>query len=86
MFYEKDNFGFSAIVSIAHGLALGNIYGDEESKKVSTLSSRRLRRVGSNDVADVLLEIWEEKLLSVRHSVRNSVRTLVRHSAWLMPR
>jgi len=60
MFYEKDNFGFSAIMSIAQGLALGNIYGDEESKKVFDAIVEKVREGGKHDVADALLEIWRK--------------------------
>ena len=58
MFYEKDNFGSSPIMSIAQGLSLGNIYGDEESKKVFDAIVEKVREGGKHDVADVLLEIW----------------------------
>jgi len=60
MFYEKDNFGFSAIAYIVESLSLGDIYEDEESKEVFDAIVEKVREGGKHDVADALLEIRRE--------------------------
>jgi len=60
MFYEKDNGGFSPIMSIVQDLALCDIYEDEKSKEVFDAIVEKVREGGKHDVADALLEIWRE--------------------------
>ena len=58
MFYEKDNFGLSAIAYIVVGLTCCLIHGGKEVKETVDAIVEKVRESGKHDVADALLEIW----------------------------
>jgi len=60
MFYEKNNFGISAIAYIVDGLACCVIHRGKEIKETVDAIIEKVREDGKHDVADALLEIWRK--------------------------
>ena len=62
MFYEKNNFGLSAIAYIVDGLACCVIHRGKEIKETVDAIIEKVREDGKHDVADALLEILRKNL------------------------